>query len=147
MTNSVSASAVGPAGDTVTASASATVTVTGSAVVLPPVVKMSSNAPKVTQTVPTVATLTLGPLKALLLDTAKPSVRLSAELSKGSVLAVLLLDGKGKTVARWSYQAKAGSNTITLLLPKDARKAGHDRLTVSQTGAKKPLTEPITLRI
>jgi uncharacterized repeat protein (TIGR01451 family) len=143
LTNTVNASGVGPAGDTVTATASATVTVTGSASAPPPVAKAPRNGPKTTQTV---ARVTLAPPKVVVLKTAKPSIRLMAKLSRSSVLRLLLLDRKGKTLARWSYDAKAGSNAITLRLPADARKAGHDRLTVRQTGARKALTEPITLR-
>ena len=94
----------------------------------------------------TFATLVFSGLETVLLDSKKPDLHLTVKLSKGTRLVLLLLDPKGKTVARWSLALRGGSHKLSLLLPLKARHAGHDRLRINQTGDSKPTTLSVFLR-
>jgi hypothetical protein len=150
LTNTVNASAVGPAGDTVTASASATVTVTGAAYIPPPVAKTpSSHSTSGTSASPgtavSVALLSLSDLK-IVVSGKTATLHLTTKLSAATVLDLVLLNSKGHTLTRWVIHAVKGTTTLTLRLLANARKPGHDKLNITETGNTKPKTLPVTIK-
>jgi hypothetical protein len=147
VTNAVNASAVGPAGDTVTASASATVSMTGTAEVSRPGVKTPNSHSANASSGSTVAVPTLSVSGLRVTVSGKTvTLHLTTTPSDATVLDLLLLNSTGHTLTRWVIRAKKGTNALSLLLRGNARKPGHDRLTVTEAGTKKPTTIPLTIK-
>jgi len=96
-----------------------------------------NEAPASTATTPTPAgpaRLTITGLKPVRLAQRPPILRFTAQLSKATTLDLLLLDSKGRTLARWRLRATNGTNHASLVLPTAARHPGRDRLRVTQAG-------------
>jgi len=148
-TNTVSASAVGPAGDTVTASASATVAVSSPPVSTP----AYSPAPKPKSAVaaplaaPTFAALSFSALKTVLLTSQTPTLTFNVHLSKATTLVLTLFDSKGHKLASWIKHESSGTHKLALLLPHAARYKGHETLKVTETGNHKAKTLSVLLAL
>ena len=150
LTNTVTATGIGPDAVTDTATASSTVT-TGA-----PPAPLSPPAPVVSKLTPSlishaatpavsVASLSLSALKADLVGTTL-TLHLTARVSESTVLELILVDSKGHKLTQWSFHAKKGANALAFRLPKGARKPGHDQLRITETGSSKPKTLPLWLR-
>ena len=71
---------------------------------------------------------------------------MTVKASKTTGLTIVLLDPKGKIVARWTKHKGTGTTTFVLLLPAKARHKGHDRLKLTATGNPTPKTLPVVLK-
>jgi hypothetical protein len=73
-------------------------------------------------------------------------LHLTTKLSAATVLDLVLLNSKGHTLTRWVIHAVKGTTTLTLRLLANARKPGHDKLNITETGNTKPKTLPVTIK-
>jgi hypothetical protein len=146
LTNTVNASAVGPAGDTTTASASATVTVTApiTAHIAPVTPHPAAFTPP--PVLPSFAVLSISGLKTVVLNTKTPLLSFNTKLSKKTTLVLTLLNSKEQKLASWVKHETSGLHKLNLLLPMNARHAGHETLRITETGNATPNTLSVLLR-
>jgi hypothetical protein len=135
-TNTVVGSAIGPAGETVTASAAATVT--EASPTTPPF-----GSPKA----PSFATLTVSGLGTVLLSAKPPILAVTLTVSKSTTVVLELLASGGHKLAVWTEHLTKGKHALKLVVPLKGRKAGHARLRLTETGNAKPRDFPANLRI
>jgi len=88
-----------------------------------------------TPSAPSFASLVLFALKPVLLPLRTPSLQVKVKASKQTELTLTLVDRTGKKLVTWRVHAKAGVNTLTLVLPARARKAGNATLEVHAAGS------------
>ena len=93
----------------------------------------------------TAAAVTVSGLGPILLQVKRPTVRFVIHVSKQTTLAIRLVGKNGKVLATWHAKAAKGSSRLKLLLPKDARHRGRDKLEVLAAGAKSPKSWAVTL--
>jgi hypothetical protein len=89
--------------------------------------------------------VSLTSIRPIRLSAEKPTLRLTAHVSKPTTLDLRLADAKGRTLAHWRTRAKKGVNILALLLPAKARHPGRDKLRVSSAGSTKPETFAVTV--
>jgi hypothetical protein len=73
--------------------------------------------------------------KSVKLHRTHPSLVVTLTASKTTEVTLKLLDSKGNKLASWTKHARAGKNTLTLLLSPIARAARHDKLEIGDTGS------------
>ena len=102
LTNTVTDSGVGPDAATVTASASGSVTVSGSSAPLTPPIQepVATTHGAKSPTHGVAATLSLTGLTAILLDTRKPVLRFQVKVSSTTTLTITLVDAKAHKLSR-----------------------------------------------
>jgi hypothetical protein len=146
-TNTITASGLTQNGDTVTASDSAAVTVTGS----PSSPAGSSTSGSSTSRAPFTpprstnssrtnhVAFTVTGSKIVHLGGKHPTITLTIALSTPGKVHLTLLDARGKQLAVWTLHEKGGRSTFRLLLPDRAREPGHDRLHITKGDNNKTL--------
>jgi uncharacterized repeat protein (TIGR01451 family) len=145
LTNTVTASATTAPGPVITQSASATVAVqaaTPSAAFTPPSVRSQASAGTASARGTVAVTLSVNTVRV---EGKKPKLLFVASLSSEAMLRLTLLNAHGHDVARWTRKANKGKNELALLLPENARNAGHDKLRLSWTGHSAPRTYEVTI--
>jgi hypothetical protein len=85
----------------------------------------------VNATSPLTSVKTLGAVKV---SAKNPTLTVTLVLARKATLKLVLVDAKGRLVARWSKSAEAGSPKLKLVLPRKARKAVRYKLKVSVAG-------------
>jgi hypothetical protein len=87
-------------------------------------------------------TLEVSRPKAVDVRRPRPTLTVTARLSRAATMSLRLLDRDGRELARWSRRAPgAGTLRLTLPLPPRARRAGTARLRV-EAGA-----DPVRARV
>ena len=89
----------------------------------------------------------LAALKPVSVHGKHPSLRLSIKASKATGVTFVLLNAKGKIVARWTRHEKAGTTAFVLLLPAKARHPGHRKLKITAAGSKTAKVLPVILTV
>ena len=84
-------------------------------------------------------------LPPVILRGPHPGLTLTLRLSKPTRLTLTLRDAKGRILATWRRQVKAGTRHLTLALPPKARRAGRDRLHLVWAGGA-ARTLPLVVR-
>ncbi len=142
-TNTVVGSAIGPAGDTVTASASGAVNVSAPTPFVPPSPKQPVSAPP---KAPSFATLTVSGLETVLLNAKPPILPVTLSVSKSTTVTIELLDAVGHKLTVWTERLTKGKHALKLVVPLKARKAGRHHLRITETGNTKPKDFPANFR-
>jgi hypothetical protein len=93
----------------------------------------------------TAATVALTGIRAVVLSDPTPSLEFTVELSRATVLVLTLTDGRHHRLASWVMHRTAGRHTLVLLLGRNARKQGHDTLSITHTGSANALIRTIVL--
>jgi hypothetical protein len=74
-------------------------------------------------------------------------LHLTAKLSASTILDLVLVNTRGRTLTRWVIHGQKGSHLLTLHLGTKAGAPGHDTLKITQTGTKSTKTFPVTLKV
>jgi hypothetical protein len=143
-TNTVSVLAITGPGDVLRVNADAQVIVEVPTP-LPTVPSAATTVAPPPQTVKQTIAIRIRVLHATKLGAAHPALTCRLNASASTRLILVLRDARGRRLTSWTENARKGSNSFLLHLPRSVRRAGHDVLALAATARTSMAPKPITL--